>query len=123
MNFGANGGAVDIGNARLDVSHGPKRSRDVPSIDRAGKPIRSSVEDFNRLFEVFNLYDRKNRTENFLPRDAHGGGHLVEYRRFIEIAVDPLAFFIESSADQQPGSLLLANLDITVNALSGGFVD
>ncbi len=123
MDLGADGGAVDISDADLEVSHGAKRSRDISGVNGTGKAIRGSVEDFDRLFEALDLEDRQDRTENFLLRDPHRSGDLIEHRRAIEIAVDPSPLFVDRSSGKKPGPFIFPDLDITVHLLARGFVD
>ena len=52
MDFGADGGRVDVGDAGFQVAHGAEGAVDVARVERGGEAVMDAVGDFDGLVEV-----------------------------------------------------------------------
>src|SRR5207244_9612344 len=123
MDFSPNGGTVDVGDSRLDVSHRAKGAGYVVRVYRTGEAISGAVENFDRFFKTLHFDDGQDRAEYLLLSDAHGRSHLIEDRWPIEVIVNPLAGFIDLAAGEKPRAFLFTDLHIAMHLFARRMID
>src|SRR5580658_1514863 len=73
MDFGSDGGGVDVGDAGFEVAHGAEGAVDVVRVEGGGEAVLDAVGDIDGVVEVCALEDADHRSEDFFLGDAHAG--------------------------------------------------
>src|SRR5258708_31247445 len=71
MRFGADGGGVDVDDARVDVARGVESFVDVARVNGGGKPEHDAVSDVESFVETIRGKHGNHRTEDLFLGDAH----------------------------------------------------
>src|SRR4029077_10881353 len=87
MDFGADGGCVDVGDAGVEVAHCGESFVDVLRVERRRQAILDAVGDIDGVLKVVAGDDRDDRAEDFFLGDAHLWVDVDEYGRLHEEAV------------------------------------
>jgi hypothetical protein len=123
LHLAANRAGVNIDDAGRQLPHRRKCSVDAPGVDGTDEAVGGVVIDGDGLLEAAGFDDAHDRAKNFLTRNAHRRGDIVEDGRMIEPAAAALAFGKTFAAREQPRAFVEANLDVALDSFQRGLVD
>ena len=87
MDFGADGGGVDVGDSGFEVAHGGEGAVHVFGVERRGQAVVDGVGDLNGLLEGVEFDEADYGAEDLFAGDAHGGSDAAQYCGLEEVAV------------------------------------
>ena len=73
VDFGADGGGVDVGDAGFEVAHGGEGAVDVFGIEGGGEAVVDGVGDLDGFFKGREFEQGDDGAEDFFAGDAHAG--------------------------------------------------
>src|SRR5712671_3361855 len=123
MNFGANRGSVDIGNAGIQIANGGEGLVHVFRVERRRESVLDAVRNPDSIFQVITRNNRNHRPEDFFLRDAHLRVDIAEYRRLHEPAILIVALVEPLAAAHQLRAFVLADRDVAEVSLQLLLVD
>src|SRR5271163_141392 len=87
VGFGADGGRVDVDDARFQITLGAERLIDVARVDRSRKTVLHAVGDGDGVVKRIERHHRDDRAENLLLADTHLRVAIGEDGRLVEPAL------------------------------------
>src|SRR5712692_1520082 len=112
VGLGADGGRVDVNDARVEIAHGLEGPIDVAGVDGGRKAIGHAVRDFEGLFEVVARDHGNHRAEDLFLRDAHLRVAIRKHSGLVKPAAGVRAALQAVPAGDQLSSFVRADLDI-----------
>src|SRR5580698_3352285 len=112
MNFGADGGRIDVSDSGLEIADGAESFVDVFRIERRRQAVLDVVGDLDGVGEIFAGNDRNHGAEDFFLGDAHFGIDVGEDGWLHEVAMDVVAAGEAIAAALEARAFSLADVNI-----------